>query len=84
MHLFCFLKSLFVAFMRIFSVQVIARNIAGFPDIPAPAIAAMDCLSFSAFALIPIGAVFALISARVRCKTANEFDTVRKKFRLLM
>jgi len=70
------------AFMEILLVQVIAWNIPNFSDIPTPAIAAMNLFSFSGLSLIIIGAVFALISARAWCKTANEFNTICKEFRL--
>jgi len=78
----CFPKSLFAAFIIIFLFQVAAREIPNFSDIPAPAIAAMDFFSFSGLALVLIGAVFALVSARAKYKTANEFITTRKTFRL--
>jgi len=65
--------------MGILLTQVVAPNI---PDIPATAITAMHFFSFSGLALILIGAVLTLISARDLRKTANEFNIIRKKFRL--
>jgi len=77
-----FPKSLFTAFIGIYLFQVRAREIPHFPNTPAPAIAAMAFFSFSGLALVLIGAVFALVSARAKYKTANEFNTTHKKFRL--
>ena len=74
----CFLKSLFAAVVKIILIQVIARNITGFSDIPAPETARIDFFSFGALAFDVLGAALILVSARTFFIKANEANATRK------